>query len=94
MTERHDITTETPEFNAEDLGKITHRLEDIFYSCRCMWQMSADYCGSENKLDSMEAFRIAVSEMSRANVKGLDAVIEKLKRGPAAGNFKTEFDFS
>lgn len=93
MTERNDNTTETPELSAEDLGKIAHRLEDIFQSCRSLWQMSSDHCGNENKVDTMEAFRLAVSEMSRANIRGLDAVIAKLRRGSAAGNFKTEFDF-
>jgi len=74
----------------KDIQAIENRLYGVLMSCSAIHELAKDAIG--NNLENTESIMIAVKEMARANVKGLDACIEKLTHCPASGNFAEELE--
>jgi hypothetical protein len=72
----------------EDLRLIQIRLEQIYHSQRAIGELAIDALESQR----LEACSIAISEMARANVKGLLACIEQLTGSAILGDHREEFD--
>lgn len=72
-----------------DFEDISIRLGDVFHSLRAMQRFAT----AEFEDEMNEHFKSMVAEMSRANMKGLDACIQRLG-WPPMGNFASEFDRS
>lgn len=73
----------------QDIYDVESRIERVIHSLRSMYELAEDamqYCSRDTPI-------IALTEMARANIKGLDACLEKLS-GDACGvgAFATEFD--
>jgi len=78
---------------AEHIDGINMRLSEILFSLLAIHRFA--YEALEMGDDERETFinhMVAIAEMSRANIKGLDACIEQLGGGKQ-GNFETEFTF-
>lgn len=74
-----------------DLMAIERRLSDVLMSCASIHQLAADaLCG--HGVDGTDHYLKAIEEMARANVKGLDACIEKIAGGPHSGLFARELE--
>ena len=71
----------------KDIDDVTHRLHEVIHSLRAIHQMSIDATMDE----SLEFTMIAIGEMARANVKGIDACLERIG-GCSTGNFASEFE--
>lgn len=69
-----------------DQDEITERLTDILHSLRAIHRLAIEGMDSPN----CELFMIAISEMARANVKGVDAINVRLG-AIESGNFMNEF---
>lgn len=82
-------TTTQPNLTDADRKNVNRRLSDIFDSLRAIRELAISAQDSERR----EHYLTAIEEMARSNIKGLDAVLEKLEGGPQGGNFATEFDW-
>jgi hypothetical protein len=73
----------------KDQGEITVRLTDILNSLRAIHRLAIEGLDQEH----CECYMIAIAEMARANVRGVDAVNVRLG-ALQAGNFANEFSHS
>lgn len=74
-----------------DMVAIERRLAEVLQSCAAIHEIAIDLCCGSNSGDSA-AYLKAIEEMARANVKGLDACIEKIAGGPHSGLFADELE--
>lgn len=75
----------------DDIKAVDSRLGDIYASLRSIHELSKDALCSSG-IREAERYIIAIREMSRANIKGIDACIERLAINCGPGGFATEFD--
>ena len=73
-----------------DIRAVENRLYGVLQSCSAIHALATDSIGGN--FENAECVLTAVKEMARANVKGLDACIEKLTRCPASGVFAEELE--
>jgi hypothetical protein len=74
-----------------DMRAIERRLAEVLQSCSAIHQIANDLvCGVAG--DEPEPYLLAIEEMARSNVKGLDACIEKIAGGPHSGQFAEELE--
>jgi hypothetical protein len=72
----------------QDIRQVSHRLYDVVHSLRSMHRLAIEAHDS----GCVEAYLLAVEEMSRSSARGVDACIERLEGSPAVGCFETEID--
>lgn len=79
--------TRTKSLSEADLKAISYRLFDVLSSCLATYHLA--------EIDSHDAewALIAIQEMAKSNVKGIDACLEKLNAMPCAGNFRNELKY-
>lgn len=73
-----------------DITEVERRLEQVHYSVRSIWGLASDAIGDLSADSGVEHHLVAIRELARANVMGLDACIHRLT-GDRIGNFATEF---
>ncbi len=73
----------------EDITEVSQRIEVVALSLLSIRQIAGEIIEADRNAAANFAF--AIQEMARANVKGIDACIERLAGGPALGNFAGEF---
>ena len=73
-----------------DIKAVTTRLWAVFESLRAIHHLASDKVANE---DETESEGVAIREMARASIRGLDACLVRLTGGTCAGNFATEFDY-
>lgn len=74
----------------KDIRAIENRLYGVLMSCSAIHELATDSIG--DNFENAEHVLTAVKEMARANVKGLDACIERLTHCPASGAFAEELE--
>jgi hypothetical protein len=74
----------------DDILKVSERIGDVLQSLLSIHQIAGDVFEADT--ETAARYGLAIKEMARANIKGLDACMERLTGGPAFGNFATEFD--
>jgi len=74
-----------------DLVAIKYRLDEVLQSCAAIHSLAGDAMCTEN-IHTQGHYLKAIEEMARANVKGLDACIEKIAGGPHSGLFAEELE--
>ena len=74
----------------KDIQAIENRLYGVLLSCSAIHELATDSIG--DNFENAEHVLTAVKEMARANVKGLDACIERLTHRPASGAFAEELE--
>lgn len=72
----------------DDMRAIERRLSMVLQSCASINKIASDLIGLCE--DDPVPYLNAIEEMARANVKGLDACIEKIAGGPYSGLFAEE----
>jgi hypothetical protein len=70
----------------EQIHAVSNRIEQAAYSMLAMYKLADEVVDSEQS-----AYGIAIKEMARANIKGLDACLQRLNAGAGCmGNFADE----
>lgn len=87
---KHRIENPIEYLTNEDIGAIENRLSRILQSCYTINRIAFDAVGSDDKEIEGHAL-MAVAEMARANVKGLDACVYRLTGEGRTGIFEDEF---
>ena len=75
---------------SKDIQAVENRLYGVLLSCSAIHALATD--SIVDNFENAEHVLTAVKEMARANVKGLDACIERLTHSPASGAFAEELE--
>jgi hypothetical protein len=72
----------------EDIEAVSDRLNDAGFALLAIRKLAIDV----GEGDDDGFYAVAIQELARSTIKGIDACIERLTGKPGLGNFGTEFD--
>lgn len=76
----------------EDVEAVSRRMELAAHALLTIREMAFIAESEESNTESVGLLLRGIAMLARAEFKGLDACIEKLRDAPGIGGFATEFD--